>query len=77
MNTNRKNILIGLILVGIGLCLFMLFAIEIKDGVLHGSRSEGIGRTENPLTFYFSVGFEFLLAVFLLIGGIYFLRQKD
>lgn len=76
MASRKKNIILGLICLGIGLLTLMLFGFEIKDGVLQGSRSNGITQANNPIGFYISAALEGLLGLFLIGCSILFFRQK-
>ena len=77
MNPRKKNIILSVFVLGIGLLTLMLFAFEIRDGMLQGSRSSGITQANNPIGFYISTGLEGLIGSGLVICGAYFFRKKD
>jgi len=76
MASRNKNIFLGLVCLGIGLLTLILFGFEVKDGVLQGSRSNGITQANNPITFYISTASEGLVGLFALGCSILFFRQK-
>ena len=71
-----KNRWIGWVALVIGLLTLMMFVFEVRDGILQGSRSYGITQTSNPVSFYISVTLEGLVAVGLIVFGIYSIRRK-
>lgn len=73
----KKNMVLGLICIVIGLLTLMMFGFEIRDGVLQGSRSHGLTVANNPIGFYISTGCEFLVGLGLTVFGIYSMRRKD
>jgi len=77
MEGRKKNIVIGVIALLLGLPTLMIFGFEIRDGVLQGSRSYGITASSSPVAFYISVILEFLVGLGLTVFGIYSLRRKD
>ena len=77
MDPRKKNIILGLICLGIGLLTLMLFGFEVRDGVLQGSRNHGITEANDPIGFYISTALEGLIGIGLLICGIYFFKKKD
>ena len=76
MADEPKNRWIGWVALVIGLLTLMMFVFEVRDGVLQGSRSYGITHTSNPVSFYISVTLEGLVAVGLIVFGIYSIRRK-
>ena len=76
MADEPKNRWIGWVALVIGLLTLMMFVFEVCDGVLQGSRSYGITQTSNPVSFYISVTLEGLVAVGLIVFGIYSIRRK-
>ena len=76
MNPRKKNIVLGVFVLGIGLLTLMLFAFEIRDGLLQGSRGGGITQANNPIGFYISTALEGLVGSGLVICGAYFFRKK-
>lgn len=76
MDASRKNKVIGIVTLAIGLLCLTMFAIEVKDGVLQGSRVYGLTRESDPITFYISTGFEFLIGIGLTVFGVYSIRRK-
>jgi hypothetical protein len=77
MASLKRNILIGIISLIIGLLTLTLCAFEIRDGFLQGSRAYGMTRETNPITFYISTGCELLVGIGLTAFGIYSIRRKD
>ncbi len=77
MASSKRNIVIGIIALALGLLTLMLLVFEICDGILQGSRIYGMTRDSNPITFYISTGFEFLVGIGLTAFGIYSIRRKD
>ena len=77
MANSKRHIVIGIIALVIGLITLTLFVFEIRDGVLQSSRSYGMTREANPITFYISTGCEFLIWLGLTAFGVYSIQRKD
>ena len=71
MARQKKNLILGMICLFIGILTLMLFVFEVKDGVLQGSRSHGITEANNPIGFYVSTALEGLVGLFLLFCSIH------
>jgi len=77
VTSQKKNFWFGIGMIVIGLMTLMMFGFEVYDGRLEGSRSYGLTREATPFVFYLSTRIELLVAMGLLAGGIYTLRQKQ
>ncbi len=77
MGLRKKNIIIGIIALLLGLLSLMMFGFEVRDGVLQGSRSRGMTQANNPIGFYVSIVCECLVGLALSAFGVYSIRRKD
>ena len=77
MSGQSRNRWVGWVALAIGLLTLMLFVFEIRDGILQGSRSHGITASNNPFGFYISVAFEGLIALGLIVFGVFSIRSRN
>jgi hypothetical protein len=68
---------VGVVLTVIGAMTVVMFCGEMYDGILGGSRSNGITRGNDPLGFYLGTAGQLIFGVFLLAAGISLIRNKQ
>lgn len=77
MSGQGNNRGVGWVALAIGLLTLSLFILEVRDGVLQGSRNHGVTETINPTGYYISVTLEGLVALGLIAFGVYSIRSQN
>ncbi len=75
MAVNKRINWLGLGAAILGLLLLFMLVLELKDGKLYGSKSDGINLETHPVVFYVSILLQAFCVLLLLSTGIALLRK--